>query len=358
MGAAGSQAQAFPPGEYLRDELEERGWSEKDFAEILGRPVQAISEIMNGRKQIVPDTALAIGEALGTSADFWLNMQVSFSLHEARSQRPVATSVKRRARLRTLVPVTELRKRGWLPDTEDIDKLEDAVKDLLGLADINEEPTFAFAARRSNPDQTVSPQQVAWLGWVRRVASRRVVNTFDSQKLSTMAAELVHRIHDPTELGELEGWLAECGVVLVTELPLRSSKLDGVSMFLDDGRPTVGLTSRGDRMDSFVFTLLHECAHLLLGHLEGGGIRLDENLDANDDLAGAEADANRQAAAWILPEDLAVGEERPTMAAVLELARRHRVHPSFVIGRIQRQRRDWSIFRRSIPRVRPYLDLI
>jgi hypothetical protein len=46
------------------------------------------------------------------------------------------------------------------------------------------------------------------------------------------------------------------------------------------------------------------------------------------------------------------------MAAVLELARRHRVHPSFVIGRIQRQRRDWSIFRRSIPRVRPYLDLI
>ena len=84
MTATESQAQAFPPGEYLRDELEERGWSEKDFAEILGRPVQAISEIMNGRKQIVPDTALAIGEALGTSASMWLNLQVAYNLFEAR----------------------------------------------------------------------------------------------------------------------------------------------------------------------------------------------------------------------------------------------------------------------------------
>ena len=84
MATMERQAEAFPPGEYLRDELEERGWSEKEFAEILGRPAQAISEIMNGRKQIVPDTALAIGEALGTSADLWLNLQIAYNLYEAR----------------------------------------------------------------------------------------------------------------------------------------------------------------------------------------------------------------------------------------------------------------------------------
>jgi HTH-type transcriptional regulator/antitoxin HigA len=357
MTAMESQAQAFPPGEYLRDELEERGWSEKDFAEILGRPAQAISEIMNGHKQIVPDTALAIGEALGTSAAMWLNLQVAYNLFEARAQRPAATDVSRRARLRSLVPVSELRKRGWLPETEDIGELEHAVKDLLGLSDISEEPRFAFAARQSDPHQSISAQQMAWLAWVRRRASGQMVDVFDPQKLAVAASELVHRIHDPTDLAQLDSWFAACGVVLLTELPLRSSKLDGVSMFLDDGRPAIGLTSRGDRMDSFVFTLLHECAHLLLGHLSGGAIQVDEDLDANDDLTGIEADANRQAANWILPEDLALPIGRPTMAAVLDLARRHRVHPSFVIGRIQRQRRDWSIFRRSIPRVRPYLDL-
>src|ERR1700681_2384870 len=82
-----SPAEAFPPGEYLRDELEERGWSEKEFAEILGRPVQAVSEILNGRKQIVPDTALAIAEALGTSPDLWLNLQTAFNLQQARTRR-------------------------------------------------------------------------------------------------------------------------------------------------------------------------------------------------------------------------------------------------------------------------------
>jgi len=65
-------SEAFPPGEYLREELEERGWSAKEFAEILGRPAQAVSEILKGKKQIVPATALAIGEALGTSASLWM----------------------------------------------------------------------------------------------------------------------------------------------------------------------------------------------------------------------------------------------------------------------------------------------
>ena len=50
-------AEAFPVGEYLSDELRERGWAIVEFAEILGRPVQAVSEILNGRKEITPTTA-------------------------------------------------------------------------------------------------------------------------------------------------------------------------------------------------------------------------------------------------------------------------------------------------------------
>ena len=39
-------AEAFPVGEYLVEELEERGWTQAEFAEILGRPPQFVSEIM------------------------------------------------------------------------------------------------------------------------------------------------------------------------------------------------------------------------------------------------------------------------------------------------------------------------
>ena len=60
---------SFSPGEILRDELDARDWTYVEFAEILGRPVQAVSEILNDRKEITTETALEIGRALGTGPE-------------------------------------------------------------------------------------------------------------------------------------------------------------------------------------------------------------------------------------------------------------------------------------------------
>ena len=78
-------AETFPPGEYLRDELEERGWTITEFAEIIGRPVQAVSEILDVKKSVTADTALSFSEALGTSVELWLNLQTAYQLHQRRS---------------------------------------------------------------------------------------------------------------------------------------------------------------------------------------------------------------------------------------------------------------------------------
>ena len=58
-------AEVFPPGDYLREELEARGWTQSDFAKILGRPLQTVNEIINGRKRITVESAKEIGLALG-----------------------------------------------------------------------------------------------------------------------------------------------------------------------------------------------------------------------------------------------------------------------------------------------------
>ena len=73
-------AQAFPPGEFLRDELEERGWSQSDLAEIMGRPVSLVNEIIKGKRGITPKTALGLAAALGGSARFWLHLESSYRL--------------------------------------------------------------------------------------------------------------------------------------------------------------------------------------------------------------------------------------------------------------------------------------
>ena len=69
---------AFPPGEYLRDELEARGWTVAEFAESIGLPVQAVSEILDTKQEITAETAMAISAALGTTPEVWLNLQTRY----------------------------------------------------------------------------------------------------------------------------------------------------------------------------------------------------------------------------------------------------------------------------------------
>ena len=74
-------AEAFPPGEFIQDELESRGWSRTDLANIMGRPERFIDEIIAGERSVSPEVAGELGEAFGTGADFWLNLEASYRRH-------------------------------------------------------------------------------------------------------------------------------------------------------------------------------------------------------------------------------------------------------------------------------------
>ncbi len=72
------------PGEILAMELSARGWSQRQFARILGKPVQAVNEIVRAKKQITPETALRIAAALGTSPELWIGLEADYRLSIAR----------------------------------------------------------------------------------------------------------------------------------------------------------------------------------------------------------------------------------------------------------------------------------
>ena len=67
----------FPPGDFIREEIEARGWTQADFAKILGRPLQSVNAMINGKKTITPQTAVELAAALGTSPEFWLNLEAA-----------------------------------------------------------------------------------------------------------------------------------------------------------------------------------------------------------------------------------------------------------------------------------------
>lgn len=74
----------IPPGQILRRELKERARTQKWLAEAMERPEQCISEIVNGKKQITPETALQLERVLDVSAELWLRLELAYRLGLAR----------------------------------------------------------------------------------------------------------------------------------------------------------------------------------------------------------------------------------------------------------------------------------
>lgn len=73
------------PGEVLQAEfLEPLALSQNALARATGVPPRRINEIVLGKRGVSADTALRLAAALGTSEAYWMNLQASFDLEEAR----------------------------------------------------------------------------------------------------------------------------------------------------------------------------------------------------------------------------------------------------------------------------------
>src|ERR1017187_4690160 len=102
-------AETFSPGEAIKEELEERGWSQRDLAAIMGVQPSVVNGIVKGTKPISLDLAQNLAAAFGTSAQYWINMDTAYRL-KLSSQPHIATSV--RSELYEAAPVNEMIKRG------------------------------------------------------------------------------------------------------------------------------------------------------------------------------------------------------------------------------------------------------
>lgn len=82
----------IPPGEVLAEELEEREMTQKELASLMGRPTQAINEIIRAKKAITAETALGLEKALSIDAGFWMNLESTYRLTLARNKEKAAAS--------------------------------------------------------------------------------------------------------------------------------------------------------------------------------------------------------------------------------------------------------------------------
>src|SRR3546814_252990 len=98
------------PGEFIREELEAREWSQRDLAYILGVSEQAVNVIVSGKRGISSEMAKALADAFGVSVDYFANLQKAYDISRAREPDP---GVARRAMLQGAFPIREMIRRGW-----------------------------------------------------------------------------------------------------------------------------------------------------------------------------------------------------------------------------------------------------
>lgn len=75
------------PGEILLEEfLKPMDISQNALARAIGVAPRRVNEIVLGKRSITADTALRLGRTFGTSEQFWMNLQASYDLEEARNK--------------------------------------------------------------------------------------------------------------------------------------------------------------------------------------------------------------------------------------------------------------------------------
>jgi HTH-type transcriptional regulator/antitoxin HigA len=348
--------EAFTPGEYIAEELEARGWSQLDLADILGRPAQAVNEIINAKRAITADTARGLAEAFGTSAQLWMNLQSAYDL--ARLQQADGSLVSRRAKLYEFAPVGEMQKRGWIEKSTNFEVVEAQVFAFFGIKSLDDSADLAAVARKSTGDWT--PPQRAWLARAKQLARTQVTGKFSAKSLRAALDKLSLLKTEPEEIRHVPRILSEAGIRFLIVAPLANSKIDGACFWLSDNEPVVVLSFRYDRIDWFWHTLMHE-----LGHVSAGDGKVTPTLDIR--LVGNDAESDGKPEIELKADDFAVEflvdqaellyfiGRAPVFSRLklIGFAKRVETHPGIVVGQLQHRKLiPYTNFRNLLTTVR------
>jgi HTH-type transcriptional regulator / antitoxin HigA len=177
-----------PPGETLRELLEERGIAQADLAVRMGRPKKTVSEIVNGKAAITPETALELELVLGVPATFWNARERDYRTWLARREQEQRFAHE--CEWAKLFPLRAMTKLGWLPSTRD---KASQVRSLLEFLGVNSSEqwseifrSYQVAFRHSTAFKSDVYALSAWLragaSYAERVNTRRMTVTSSSRR--------------------------------------------------------------------------------------------------------------------------------------------------------------------------------
>jgi HTH-type transcriptional regulator/antitoxin HigA len=346
------------PGQLIKHLLEERGWTRRVLAVVLGVDETGIIKLVNSDRPVSAEMAILLGEVFGIEPERFWDLQKSYDLAKARLLIKPDPERTTRAQLFAGLPVSEMIKRRWLigaDDIRDVQNVETALAKFFGVDSVSNIEILPHAAKKTRVSIPATPAQLAWLYRVKEIAIEMLVPRYSPSAVRNAVAKLGNLLLAPEEVRKVPRILAESGIRYAIVESIGSAKIDGVCFWLNDLSPVIGMSLRLDRIDNFWFVLRHELEHVLQLHGKAAAM-LDTELDKPDGSAQEEEQiANEAAAKFCAPKlDRFIARKAPFFAErdILGFANTMNIHPGLVAGQLQYKTGRYDLFRNHLVKIR------
>lgn len=352
-------AEVFPPSEFIKEELEARNWGQIELAEIIGRLPKVVNDLIMGKRPITPEIAKSLGDAFGTSAQYWMNLESAYQLWHIKDTDNV---ISRRSKLYQIAPIKEMIRRHWLESSDNIKVFEKRVECFFETNTLDK-PIYFPCAPRKRGTQEISSSQMAWLFRAKQLAKAVHVKKFSDRSFKNGLNQLKKLLHNAQEIRHIPKILADSGIRFLIVEHLPKTKIDGVAFWLDENSPVIVLSMRFDRIDWFWYTLLHELGHVKRRDGWTHAMSIDSDLVGDKDkLLEKKPEAEKQADLFATEFLITQSELKDFILRVsplygkqkiLGFAKRICVHPGIVVGQLQFQQEiPWSSYRQILEKIK------
>lgn len=262
-------ARAIHPGEILREELKERGITQKDFAREIDMLPAHLNEVIKGKRSINPSLAMKLEKHLGIPYKSWMSIQNGYDYDTksiAKKNNEQAEAADFESACSKLFNLNLLYKTLGIKDKLAIErtgKLKGLVPfDLLSVREYTNCVTGFY--RHSEKVQIDEKNMLTWL--VLNLISISNLDEMetrytkgDGEKAAQEIALLANGQILTTE--KIKDILAKYGIYYLHVQKIDKAPVDAYSTMWNK-HPVITVTYRYNDMDKLAFDVLHELCHI------------------------------------------------------------------------------------------------
>lgn len=332
---------AFHPGYYVAEIIEDMGVTQAEFAMRMGTTSKTLSQLINGQANISNDLAQKLSTMLGTSIEFWLNLQTAFD--EKVIEINKAMTIDEQAEIVAVIDYSYFVKLVNLPVVRTMREKIENLCSFFKIADLRILRQDDFLVNFRSGITTVEEKNIinsrAWLQTALNVASEIETAQFNAEKLKGYVPEIRRMTLQEPEvfLPRLREIFSECGVAFVLLPYLKNSGINGAVKWINQDRVVLAMNDRRLNADTFWFSLFHEIKHVLQQKTKTVFVSANkQDMKALDDKLETEADFFSQNILIPAKEYRQFAPSKYTSdAEIIAFAKRIGIHPGVVAGRLQ-----------------------